>query len=103
MRNHVALWGGVSAFFATLLGLGIIDLANTSDRYQLLNGVFVGLITGGAVFAKQKWDDAKKGRVSAGSIVVTESDEKDIFTLELDKAPEDLKDKEEVVFKVHRV
>jgi hypothetical protein len=103
VRNHVALWGGVSAFFATLIGIGVIDVINAGGRWELLNGVFVGLITGGAVYAKQKLDDAREGRIEVGNIVMEERGDKTIMRLELDDEAPDLRFKKEVTFRVKRV
>lgn len=101
MRRHqVAFWGGVSAFFATILAIGAIDVLNPNDRLQFLSGVFVGIITGGAVYAKQRLDDEKSMR--AGTIVVKDIDDKTIFSLELDEDPEILEDKAELRFRVQR-
>ena len=103
MRGHqVALWAGVGAFFSTVLAIGAIDILNPSDRVQFLGGVFVGLITGGAVYAKQRLDDAKQIRVHAGTLVVTEFDDKKMYSLEVDGDVENLESKKEVVFKVRK-
>lgn len=98
MRGHqVALWAGVAAFFTTVLAIGAIDVLNPDDRVQFVGGVFVGLITGGAVYAKQRLDDVKK---VFGTMVVTETDEKLTFTLDLEGDPETLLAQREVLFKV---
>lgn len=101
MRRHqVAFWGGVSAFFATILAIGAIDVLNPNDRLQFLSGVFVGIITGGAVYAKQRLDEEKS--MQAGTIVVKDIDDKTVFSLELDEDPEILEDKAELIFRVQR-
>lgn len=102
MRNPVALWAGIAAFFSTILAIGAIDVLDPNDRVQFLGGVVVGLITGGAVYAKQQLDDAKQERVHAGSLVVTERGDKTTYSLELDGAVDNLEDKKEVVFKVRK-
>jgi hypothetical protein len=99
--NQLALWAGVSSFFATLLAVGVIDIFNPNDQARLISGVVVGLITGGAVYSKQRMTDAKQGRVQGGVIKVTETGEKKLFTLELDGDPEELEDKQEVIFRVN--
>lgn len=100
--NAVALWGGVSSFFATVLALGTIDILNPDDRVQFIGGVVVGLITAGAVYAKQRLDDAKAGRVQGGKIIMTETGDKTVFSLELDGDPEDLQHQKEIIFKVEK-
>lgn len=99
-RNHTALWAGVSAFFATLLAIGTIDIFNPDDEIRLLSGFVVGLITAGAVYSKQKLEDAKEGRVKGGIIRVTEIGDKKVFSLELEGDPNQLEDKAEVIFQV---
>lgn len=103
MAGHeIAWWAAASAFFGTLLAIGAIDILNPNGRVQFVGGVLVGVITGGAVYAKQRLDDAKQARVYAGTLVVTETEERAIFSLELDGEPEDLKRRKEVVFKVQK-
>jgi hypothetical protein len=62
----------------------------------------VGLITAGAMYSKQRLDDEKLGRTQKGVIKVSEEDDKRVFSLELEGDPNDLKDKQEVIFKVDR-
>ena len=58
--NHaVALWAGVSAFFASLLAVGIFDLFNAAKWLNLLSSIVVAAVTAGGVYAKQRLDDAK--------------------------------------------
>lgn len=99
-KNQLALWAGVSAFFATLLAIGAIDILDPGDQVQFVGGVVVGLITAGTVYSKQRLEDAKKGLVQGGVIKVTESGDKKLFSLELEGDPEMLEDKQEVLFKV---
>jgi hypothetical protein len=40
--NSLALWAGISAFFATLLGVGVIDIFNPTDQVRLVSGIVVG-------------------------------------------------------------
>lgn len=56
-----------------------------------LGGVVVG-------FLVQKWLGPKMKYV--GKIVVTETEEKETFTLELEVDPHEIKEKDEVYFKV---
>jgi|SRR3954466_1936461 hypothetical protein len=99
-KNQLALWAGVSAFFATLLAVGAIDILNPSDQASLFSGVVVGLITAGAVYSKQRLVDAKEGRIHGGIIQITEVGDKKLFTLELADEPVMFEDKKEVIFKV---
>jgi small neutral amino acid transporter SnatA (MarC family) len=98
--NSLALWAGISAFFATLLGVGVIDIFNPTDQVRLASGVVVGLITAGAVYSKQRLDDAKKEH--DGIINVAETEDIKTFSLELKGDPEDLEHKQEVTFKVNK-
>lgn len=100
MKHPVAIWAGVSAFFGTILAIGAIDILNPDDRVQFLGGVVVGLITGGAVYAKQRLDDAKK---VTGTIEVETVDDKKTYMLEIDGDLDALDKQSEVVFRVkHR-
>jgi len=63
--NQVALWAGVAAFFSSLLAVGIFDVFDPAQMYQYLSAIIVAFITGGSVYAKQRYDDAKK--LAAGS------------------------------------
>jgi hypothetical protein len=100
-KNQLALWAGVSAFFATLLAVGAIDILNPSDQASLLSGVVVGLITAGAVYSKQRLVDAKDERIHGGVLQITEVGDKKVFTLELSEEPVIFEDKKEVVFQVN--
>lgn len=60
MGKSVALWAGVSSFFGTLLAIGIFDVFNPGKVYEYLGAVIVAVITGGAVYSKQRLDYAKK-------------------------------------------
>src|SRR3954447_18506856 len=101
-KKQLALWAGVSAFFATLLAIGAINILNPEDRVRFLSGIVVGLITAGTVYSRQRVEDEKKGRVQGGVIKVTESGDKKLFSLELEGDPEALEDKQEVIFKVSK-
>jgi hypothetical protein len=61
MRGHeVALWAGVAALFGSLLTIGAIDFLNPGDRAQFVGALFVALITGGSVYAKERLNEAKQ-------------------------------------------
>lgn len=103
MRSHqIALWAGVAAFFGSLLAIGIFDILNPDQWKEYLGALCVAFITGGVVYAKQRLDDAKQERVHAGTIVIHETEDKQIFTLDLDGDPAELEHKNEVVFKVDK-
>jgi hypothetical protein len=59
-RHDVARWAGVSAFFGSLLSIGVFDVLDPPRAYELLGAVFVAGVTAGAVYAKQRLDDAKR-------------------------------------------
>jgi hypothetical protein len=102
MREHqVAFWAGISAFFGTVLAIGAIDILNPSDIVQFFGGVFVGLITGGAVYSKQRLDEVK-AIGNGGTIVVREIGDKKVFSLEIDEDPDDLERMDKIVFKVRK-
>jgi len=65
MNHQVALWAGVAAFFSTVLAIGAIDILEPGDRVQFLGGILVGLVTAGAVYSKQRLDDARKEKEKA--------------------------------------
>lgn len=98
--NQVALWAGVAAFFGTLLAVGAIDILNPSAAVQYISALFTAGITSGAVYSKQRLDDAKEGRIRAGTINIAEVGDKRVFTLELDHDPVMFEDKKEVIFGV---
>jgi hypothetical protein len=61
MHGHeVALWSAISAFFGSLLAEGIFDIINPAQVYQYLAALIVAGLTGGSIYAKQRWDEAKK-------------------------------------------
>jgi hypothetical protein len=53
------LWSAVAAAFGYLVALGIFDLINPDRAYEYLGALIAAAITGGAVYAKQRLDDAK--------------------------------------------
>jgi uncharacterized membrane protein YjjB (DUF3815 family) len=58
-KHEVALWAGVVAFFGSLLAIGIFDVLNPDQWAEYLGAFLVAFITGGSVYAKQRYDDAK--------------------------------------------
>jgi hypothetical protein len=100
--NQVALWAGVAAFFGTLLALGIFDVLNPDRWLEYFGAIIVAFITAGGVYAKQRLDDAKQARVHAGTLVVSEFEDKKMYSLEVDGDVENLESKKEVVFKVRK-
>ena len=59
MKHEVALWAAVAAFFGSLLAIGAIDVVNPEDLLKLTGSLLVAAITGGAVYSKQRLDEAK--------------------------------------------
>lgn len=63
MNGHeVALWAGIAGFFGSLLAVGIFDILNPDQLAEYFGALIVAFITGGSVYAKQRYDDAKKER-----------------------------------------
>jgi hypothetical protein len=58
--HEVALWAGVAAFFGSLLTIGVFDVLNPDKVAEYAGAIVVALITAGAVYSKQRLDDAKK-------------------------------------------
>jgi hypothetical protein len=50
----------VSAFFASLLAIGAIDVLNPDQLIKFAGSLVVAVITAGGVYSKQRLDDAKK-------------------------------------------
>jgi hypothetical protein len=61
-KHEVAFWAGVSAFFASLLAIGVADAVNPNDLLKLAGSLIVAAVTAGSVYSKQRLDDAKKER-----------------------------------------
>ena len=57
--HEVALWAGMVAFFGSLLAVGIFDVFNPDQWVEYIGALIVAAITGGSVYAKQRYDDAK--------------------------------------------
>jgi hypothetical protein len=98
--HQVALWAGIAAFFGSLLAIGIFDIFDPDQWQEYFGSLIVACITGGAVYAKQRLDDAKSSRTKGGKMVITDVGDKKIFSLELDGDPEALEHGNEVIFKV---
>jgi hypothetical protein len=101
--HQIATWSGVSSFFATILAIGAINILNPNDRLRFISALFVGLITAGAVYARERLHDARgeTGRLG-GNIVVTDKDGVKKFSLELLGDPNELDKQSEVLFKVDK-
>lgn len=61
-RHEVALWSAVAAFFGSLLAIGIFDVLNPDEWLQYFGAILTAFVTGGSVYAKQRYEDAKKGQ-----------------------------------------
>jgi hypothetical protein len=103
-KNALAMWAGISSFFATLLAIGAIDILNPSDELRFLSGILVGLITGGAVYSRTRLDEVRQDRIKAGAIVIAKNAEgKKVYTLELEGDPSEIDEKTEVIFTVKKL
>ena len=58
--QEVSLWAGMAAFFGSLLAVGIFDILSPDKWLEYLGAFIVAGITGGAVYAKERLDFAKK-------------------------------------------
>jgi hypothetical protein len=58
-RHQVALWAGLAAFFGSLLTIGVFDVLNPDKVAEYAGALIVAFITAGAVYSKQRLDDAK--------------------------------------------
>jgi hypothetical protein len=99
--HQVARWSAASSFFATIGAIGAINILDPNDRLRFISAVFVGMVTGGAVYTRERLTESKTEQSKyGGDIVVTEDQGKKIFTLELEGNPEELEKHSEVLFKV---
>jgi len=57
-KHEIALWAGVVAFFGSLLAIGIFDAFEPDQWVEYLGAFLVAGITGGSIYAKQRYDDA---------------------------------------------
>jgi hypothetical protein len=64
-RHDVALWAATAAFFGSLLAVGVFDVLNPDQWLEYMSALIVALITGGAVYAKERLEDAKKERAAS--------------------------------------
>lgn len=63
MKHEVALWAGLSAFFSNIIALKAIDLINGGGMtVQFIAAIVTSLVVAGAVYAKQRLDEAKSNR-----------------------------------------
>ncbi len=58
-NNHVALWAAVSAFFGTVLAVGVFDLLNVEGWKAFLSALVVAAFTAAAVYAKERLEHEK--------------------------------------------
>jgi cyclopropane fatty-acyl-phospholipid synthase-like methyltransferase len=61
-KHDVALWAGAVAFFGSLIAIGIFDILNPDQWQEYFGAIIVAVITGGSVYAKQRYDDAKEAK-----------------------------------------
>lgn len=66
-RHAVALWAGVAAFFGSLLAIGLFDVLNPDQLAEYAGAIIVAFITSGAVYSKERLDEAKRSRVGGGN------------------------------------
>jgi len=59
-NKEVALWASVFTFFGSLLAVGIFDVLNPDQWVEYIGAFLVAGITGGSVYAKERYDYAKK-------------------------------------------
>jgi hypothetical protein len=65
--HQVALWAGISAFFGSLLAIGVFDVFDPDQWLQYLGAVIVAAITAAGVYANERLHDAKYERDAAES------------------------------------
>ena len=100
-RHEVAWWSAVASFFATIGAIGAINILDPNDRLRFISAVFVGVVTGGAAYTRERLHEAKgEDTEYGGDIVVAEDQGKKTFSLELNGPPEELEKHSEVTFKV---
>lgn len=66
MRDHLALWAGVTALCTNLAALNLLALLGDGNNRGLeaLAALITAIASAAAVFAKQKLDDEKAKRAS---------------------------------------
>jgi hypothetical protein len=67
MKHEVAWWASVAAFFGSLLTIGAIDIINPGSLVKLAGSLIIAAITGGAMYSKQRLDEAKAGKEKDGA------------------------------------
>jgi hypothetical protein len=60
-KHEVALWAAGAAFFGDLIGLKIIG---TVTPVKVVGAIAIAVCVAGAVYCKQRLDDAKRNRDS---------------------------------------
>jgi hypothetical protein len=60
VNHEVAWWAALSAFFGSLLTVGAIDWLKPDSAVRFASSLFIAVITGGAVYAKQRLDEARR-------------------------------------------
>ena len=63
--HEVALWSSVAAFFGYLLATGLFDVLNIDQVWEYGGALLVAAITAGAVYSKERLDEAKRERKHA--------------------------------------
>src|SRR5436190_956700 len=83
-KHQVAWWSAVASFFATIGAIGAINILDPNDRLRFVSAVFVGIVTGGATYTRERLHEVKDGSSEiGGDIVVSEDQGKKTFSLEL--------------------
>ena len=62
MNGEIALWAGVASFFGSLLASGIFDVFGSVEWESYLGAFLVAGITGGAVYAGERYNAAKSAQ-----------------------------------------
>lgn len=62
MKHEVAWWSSVAAFFSSLLTIGAIDVIDPSNVIKLTGSIIIAVVTGGAMYSKQRLDEARDKR-----------------------------------------
>ena len=60
--HSIALWAGLTALFGNLAAVHVIALlGNESSEYsKAIAALVTSVVVAGAVYSKQRWDDAKR-------------------------------------------
>jgi hypothetical protein len=63
MKEHeIAWWAAAASFFGSLLAIGVFDILEPDKWAEYLGAIVVAAITAGAVYSKQRLEDARKDR-----------------------------------------